>query len=66
MNTPNRNKIRLIIKSMRGGGILGKQSLLKYWPLRESMDIPYYNDDLPMGFDNESHFALWYALQDDL
>ena len=33
----NRDKIRMIIKSMRGNGIFSGQVLSKYWPLRESV-----------------------------
>jgi len=73
MNTPNRDMIRDVIRLERETPSYNKcllphlfEDIIKQlWPLREPVSFPEYNkSDLPMGFDDDSEFGLWYATKE--
>ena len=75
MSTPNRDMIRDVIRIERDTPSYNRcmlpnlfEDIIKQlWPLREPVSFPEYTEPvLPMGFNDESEFGLWYVLQDDI
>ena len=72
MNTPSRDTLYTYLVAIRCTTCQRQWDeyirLIQYhWPLREPVSFPEYTEPvLPMGFNDESEFGLWYVLQDDI